>query len=39
MIGEDKVLVGDARGLVRNAVIGDFNAGNFVANGWAGVVV
>lgn len=37
--GEGRVLVIDAAGSVRNAVMGDMIAGDFVANGWAGVII
>ena len=37
--GKGRVLVVDAGGVVRNAVMGDVIAGNFVKNGWAGVVI
>jgi regulator of ribonuclease activity A len=37
--GTGKVLVVDAGGSMRNAVMGDVIAGNFAANGWAGIVI
>jgi regulator of ribonuclease activity A len=37
--GNGRVLVVDAGGSVRNAVLGDVIAGQFVDNGWAGVVI
>ncbi len=37
--GEGRVLVVDAAGSVRHAVMGDMIAGNFAKNGWAGVVI
>lgn len=37
--GKDRVLVVDAAGSVRNAVMGDMIAGDFAKNGWAGVVI
>lgn len=37
--GAGRVLVVDAGGSVRNAVMGDMIAGDFAANGWAGVVI
>ncbi len=37
--GNGRVLVVDAGGLVRNAMMGDMIAGDFAGNGWAGVVI
>ncbi len=37
--GNGRVLVVDAGGTVRNAMMGDMIAGDFVKNGWAGVVI
>jgi len=37
--GAGRVLVVDAAGSVRNAVMGDMIAGAFARNGWAGVVI
>lgn len=37
--GNGRVLVVDAAGSVRNAVMGDMIAGDFAQNGWAGVVI
>lgn len=37
--GEGRVLVVDAGGSVRNAVMGDMIAGDFVRSGWAGVII
>ena len=37
--GAGRVLVVDAGGSVRNAVMGDMIAGDFAKNGWAGVVI
>ncbi|MGR3661200.1 MAG: ribonuclease E activity regulator RraA [Paracoccaceae bacterium] len=37
--GNGRVLVIDAGGSVRNAVMGDMIAGAFEANGWAGVII
>ena len=37
--GEGRVLVVDAGGSVRHAVMGDVIAGDFQKNGWAGVVI
>lgn len=37
--GDGRVLVVDAAGSVRNAVMGDMIAGGFLQNGWAGVVI
>ncbi|MBL4646217.1 MAG: ribonuclease activity regulator protein RraA [Hyphomicrobiales bacterium] len=37
--GNGRVLVVDAAGSVRNAVMGDMIAGDFEANGWAGVII
>ncbi|SMX51262.1 ribonuclease E activity regulator RraA [Actibacterium lipolyticum] len=37
--GKGRVLVVDAGGSVRNAVMGDMIAGAFVENGWAGMVI
>lgn len=37
--GKGRVLVVDAAGSVRNAVMGDIIAGDFAKNGWAGVVI
>jgi regulator of ribonuclease activity A len=37
--GSGRVLVVDAGGGVRNAVMGDMIAGDFEKNGWAGVVI
>lgn len=37
--GNGRVLVVDASGTVRNAVMGDMIAGDFAANGWAGVII
>lgn len=37
--GEGRVLVVDAGGSVRNAVMGDMIAGDFLKNGWVGIVI
>jgi regulator of ribonuclease activity A len=37
--GHGRVLVVDAGGSSRHAVVGDVIAGDFAANGWAGIVV
>ncbi len=37
--GKGRVLVVDAGGSVRNAVMGDMIAGGFAENGWAGVII
>lgn len=37
--GDGRVLVVDAAGSVRNAVMGDMIAGDFVKNGWAGIII
>lgn len=37
--GKGRVLVVDAAGSVRNAVLGDMIAGDFAANGWSGVII
>ena len=37
--GNGRVLVVDASGTVRNAVMGDMIAGGFEQNGWAGVII
>lgn len=37
--GEGRVLVADAAGSLRGAVMGDMIAGAFARNGWAGVVI
>jgi regulator of ribonuclease activity A len=38
-VGHGRVLVVDAGGGVRNAVMGDMIAGEFAKNGWAGVII